>query len=156
MIQMSLVLATLFMGISFLAYHYGILPKTDETVISQLARLTFGTGALYYGLQIGTMLLLVLAANSAFAASPISLSILARDGYMPVRWRHSATDWCSQNGIIILGIFACFLLILFHGDTHALITAIRSRVFISFTFSQAGMVRRWLIKKGPHWRKQRW
>ena len=70
MIHMSLILAALFMGISFLADHYGVLPKTDETIISQLARLTFGTGALYYALQIGTMLLLVLAANSAFAGFP--------------------------------------------------------------------------------------
>lgn len=154
MIQMSLVLATLFMGISFLAYHYGILPKTDETVISQLARLTFGTGALYYGLQIGTMLLLVLAANSAFAGFPHLASILARDGYMPRQMATFGDRLVFSNGIIILGVFACFLLILFHGDTHALIPLYAVGVFISFTFSQAGMVRRWLIKKGPHWRKQ--
>ena len=154
MIQMSLVLATLFMGISFLAYHYGILPKTDETVISQLARLTFGTGALYYALQIGTMLLLVLAANSAFAGFPHLASILARDGYMPRQMATFGDRLVFSNGIIILGIFACFLLFLFHGDTHALIPLYAVGVFISFTFAQAGMVRRWLIKKGPHSRKQ--
>ena len=154
MIQMSLVLATLFMGISFLAYHYGILPKTDETVVSQLARLTFGTGALYYALQIGTMLLLVLAANSAFAGFPHLASILARDGYMPRQMATFGDRLVFSNGIIVLGIFACFLLILFHGDTHALIPLYAVGVFISFTFAQAGMVRRWLTKKGPHWRKQ--
>ena len=148
MIQMSLVLATLFMGISFLAYHYGILPKTDETVVSQLARLTFGTGALYYALQIGTMLLLVLAANSAFAGFPHLASILARDGYMPRQMATFGDRLVFSNGIIVLGIFACFLLILFHGDTHALIPLYAVGVFISFTFAQAGMVRRWLTKKG--------
>lgn len=153
MIHMSLVLAALFMGISFLAYHYGILPKTDETVVSQLARLTFGTGALYYGLQIGTMLLLVLAANSAFAGFPHLASILARDGFMPRQMAAFGDRLVFSNGIIVLGIFACFLLILFHGDTHALIPLYAVGVFISFTFSQAGMVRRWLTKKGPHWRK---
>ena len=154
MIHMSLILAVLFMGISFLASHYGVLPKTDETVVSQLARLTFGSGALYYALQIGTMLLLVLAANSAFAGFPHLASILARDRFMPRQMATSGDRLVFSNGIIILGIFACFLLVLFHGDTHALIPLYAVGVFISFTLSQAGMVRRWLTKKGPHWRKK--
>src|SRR5688572_26700907 len=151
MLHMSLILAVLFMGITFLAYHFGIQPKTDETVVSQLARLTFGSGALYYALQIGTMLLLVLAANSAFAAFPQLASILARDGYMPRQMATFGDRLVFSNGIIILGVIACFLLVLFHGDTHALIPLYAVGVFISFTLSQAGMVRRWLTKKGPHW-----
>ncbi len=151
MIYMSMILAGLFMGISFLASHHGILPKIDETVVSQLARLTFGTGTLYYALQIGTMLLLVLAANSAFAGFPHLASILARDGYMPRQMATFGDRLVFSNGIIILGVFACFLLILFHGDPHALIPLYAVGVFISFTLSQAGMVRRWLTKKGPHW-----
>lgn len=153
MISMSLILAALFMGISFMASHYGVLPKMDETIVSQLARLTFGTGALYYALQIGTMLLLVLAANSAFAGFPHLASILARDGYMPRQMATFGDRLVFSNGIIILGVLACFLLVLFHGDTHALIPLYAVGVFISFTLSQAGMVRRWVTKKGPHWRK---
>ena len=153
MIYMSLILAALFMGISFLASHYAILPKADETIVSQLARLTFGDGALYYALQIGTMLLLVLAANSAFAGFPHLASILARDGYMPRQMATFGDRLVFSNGVVILGIFACFLLVLFHGDTHALIPLYAVGVFISFTLSQSGMVRRWLTKKGPHWRK---
>ncbi len=153
MIYMSLILAALFMGISFLASHYAILPKADETIVSQLARLTFGAGALYYALQIGTMLLLVLAANSAFAGFPHLASILARDGYMPRQMATFGDRLVFSNGVVILGIFACFLLVLFHGDTHALIPLYAVGVFISFTLSQSGMVRRWLTKKGPHWRK---
>lgn len=153
MLHMSLILAILFMGITFLAYHFGIQPKTDETIVSQLARVTFGTGVLYYALQIGTMLLLVLAANSAFAAFPQLASILARDGYMPRQMATFGDRLVFSNGIIILGVIACFLLVLFHGDTHALIPLYAVGVFISFTISQAGMVRRWVTKKGPHWRK---
>ena len=153
MIHMALVLAALFMGVTFLADHYGVLPKTDETIISQLARLTFGTGALYYALQIGTMLLLILAANSAFAGFPHLASILARDGYMPRQMATFGDRLVFSNGIVILGIFACSLLVLFHGDTHALIPLYAVGVFISFTLSQSGMVRRWITKKGPHWRK---
>ena len=151
MMHMSLILAALFMGITFLAYQLGIQPKPDETVVSQLARLTFGTGTLYYALQAGTMLLLVLAANSAFAAFPQLASILARDGYMPRQMATFGDRLVFSNGIIILGIIACFLLILFHGDTHALIPLYAIGVFISFTLSQSGMVRQWLTKKGPHW-----
>ncbi len=154
MVWMSLILATLFMGISWLAYHYGILPKQDETVVSQLARMTFGTGALYYLVQIGTMLLLVLAANSAFAGFPHLSSILARDGYMPHQMASFGDRLVFSNGILILGFLACLLLAIFHGDTHALIPLYAIGVFVSFTLSQAGMVLRWLKKKGPHWRKK--
>lgn len=154
MIFMAVILATLFMGISSMAYQHGIIPKSDETVVSQLARLTFGTNALYYSIQIGTMLLLVLAANSAFAGFPHLSSILARDGFMPHQMASFGDRLVFSNGILILGFLAGFLLIFFHGDTHSLIPLYAVGVFISFTLSQAGMVRRWLGKKGPHWRKK--
>jgi len=151
MIWMSTILASLFMGVSWMAYHYGILAKVDETVISQLARLTFGTGPIYYAVQFSTMALLVLAANSAFAGFPHLASILARDGFMPHQMATFGDRLVFSNGIIILGFFACLLLVVFEGDTHALIPLYAIGVFASFTLSQAGMVKRWLVKKGPHW-----
>lgn len=154
MIWMSAILAVLFIGISWMAYHYGILAKEDETVVSQLARLTFGSGAVYYAVQISTMLLLVLAANSAFAGFPHLSSILARDGYMPHQMASFGDRLVFSNGIFILGFFACLLLVIFHGDTHALIPLYAIGVFVSFTLSQAGMVKRWLVKRGLHWRKK--
>jgi amino acid transporter len=154
MIWMSAILAVLFMGISWMAYHYGILAKADETVVSQLARLTFGSGAIYYAVQISTMLLLILAANSAFAGFPHLSSILARDGYMPHQMASFGDRLVFSNGIFILGFFACLLLVIFHGDTHALIPLYAIGVFVSFTLSQAGMVKRWLVKRGLHWRKK--
>jgi amino acid transporter len=141
MLHMSLILAALFMGITFLASHYGVLPKTDETIVSQLARLTFGTGALYYALQAGTMLLLVLAANSAFAAFPQLASLLARDGYMPRQMATFGDRLVFSNGIIILGIIACFLLVLFHGDTHALIPLYAVGVFTAWAPSRPALPR---------------
>jgi amino acid transporter len=154
MVWMSIILGSLFMGISWMAYHYGIMAKVDETVVSQLARLTFGTGFIYYAIQVGTMMLLVLAANSAFAGFPHLSSILARDGYMPHQMATFGDRLVFSNGIMILGFFACLLLVLFQGDTHALIPLYAIGVFVSFTLSQAGMVRRWLLKKGLHWRKK--
>ncbi|MDH4083695.1 MAG: APC family permease [Nitrospira sp.] len=154
MIWMSIILGSLFMGVSWLAYHYGILPKADETVVSQLARITFGTGAAYYAVQIGTMILLILAANSAFAGFPHLASILARDGFMPHQMATFGDRLVFSNGIVILGFFACLLLVLFEGDTHALIPLYAIGVFVSFTISQSGMVRSWLKRKGDHWRKK--
>ncbi|BCA54377.1 putative amino acid permease YdaO [Nitrospira sp. KM1] len=152
MLWMSAILASLFAGISWMAYHYGILPKVDETVMSQLARLTFGTGLTYYIVQLATMMLLVLAANSAFAGFPQLASILARDGFMPHQMATFGDRLVFSNGIIILGLFAGMLLFLFEGDTHALIPLYAIGVFVSFTLSQAGMVKRWLVKKGLRWR----
>jgi amino acid transporter len=154
MVWMSVILGSLFIGISWMAYHYGIMAKPDETVVSQLARLTFGSGVAYYVIQVGTMMLLVLAANSAFAGFPHLSSILARDGFMPHQMATFGDRLVFSNGIMILGFFACLLLVLFQGDTHALIPLYAIGVFVSFTLSQAGMVRRWLVKKGLHWRKK--
>lgn len=151
---MSVILGSLFIGISWMAYYHGIVPKADETVVSQLAHLTFGTGVLYYAVQIGTMLLLILAANSAFAGFPQLASILARDGFMPHQMTTFGDRLVFSNGIIILGFFAGLLLVIFKGDTHALIPLYAIGVFVSFTLSQSGMVKRWFEKKGSHWRKK--
>ena len=154
MLVMSLILATLFMGISGLVYYYGIVPKADETVISQLARTVSGGGPLYYLAQVSTMILLILAANSAFTGFPHLASILARDSFMPHQMASFGDRLVFSNGITILGVLAVLLLVLFGGDTHALIPLYAVGVFVSFTLSQAGMVKRWLVKKGPHWRKK--
>jgi amino acid transporter len=152
MVGMSAILGSMFLGISMLAYHLGILPKDNETVVSQIARATFGEGAFYYLVQASTMAILILAANSAYNGFPRLASLMARDGYMPHQMKLMGDRLVFSNGIIILGAFSCLLIILFDGDTHALIPLYAVGVFLSFTLSQAGMVKRWLVKKGPHWR----
>lgn len=153
MAWMAIILATLFLGITLLAHHYGVLPREDETVVSQIARITFGGGVLYYLIQASTMAILILAANSAFNGFPRLASILARDGYMPHQMTSRGDRLVFSNGIIILGLVSAALIILFHGQTHALIPLYAIGVFLSFTLSQAGMVRYWLLKRGRHWRK---
>jgi hypothetical protein len=151
---MAVILGAMFIGISSLAFYFGVLPKEDETVVSQVARATFGTGPLYYLLQAATMLILILAANSSFNGFPRLASILARDSYMPHQMAMMGDRLVFSNGVIILGVFSCLLIVLFEGDTHALIPLYAVGVFLSFTISQAGMVKRWLVKKGPHWEKK--
>ncbi|HEX3204069.1 MAG TPA: APC family permease [Nitrospiraceae bacterium] len=154
MVGMSAILGTLFMGISVLAYAYGIIPREDETVVSQIARLTFGGGFLYYVVQASTTLLLILAANSSFAGFPHLASILAHDGYMPAQMKTRGDRLVFSNGIIILGLLAGLLLLMFHGETHALIPLYAVGVFLSFTLAQAGMVKHWIDKRTRHWRKR--
>lgn len=153
MIAMGVVLGTLFMGISTLAYHYGILPQAQETVLSQLTGAVLGRGFFYYVVQAATMLILFLAANSSFAGFPRMASIMARDGYMPRQMTNRGDRLVFSNGILLLGTFAFLLILLFSGDTHALIPLYAVGVFLSFTLSQAGMVRHWLTQGGKHWRQ---
>lgn len=154
MAVMGAILGTLFVGISMLAYRYGILPKEDETVVSQIARATFDGGILYYVIQASTMAILILAANSSFNGFPRLASILARDGYMPAQMKTRGDRLVFSNGVILLGLFACGLIVAFRGDTHALIPLYAVGVFLSFTLSQSGMVKHWLAKRGRHWRKR--
>ena len=152
MAMMAAVLGTLFLGISTMAYLIGVTPKEDETILSQVAHAILGEGFLYYLVQGTTMGILVLAANSAFAGFPRLASLLARDGFMPHQMAMMGDRLVFSNGIVILGLFSCLLIVLFAGDTHALIPLYAVGVFLSFTLSQAGMVRRWLLKRGPRWK----
>ena len=148
---LGIVLIALFIGISFLSYDFGIRPRQDETVISQLARHVFGTGAAYYEIQLVTMLILLLAANTSFADFPRLAFFLARDRFIPRQFGTQGDRLVFSNGIVILGGLAALLLVIFRGDTHALIPLYAVGVFISFTLSQSSMVRRWLRLRSEGW-----
>jgi hypothetical protein len=98
------------------------------------------------------MLILVLAANTAYADFPRLASILARDRYLPRQFMNQGDRLAFSNGIVGLSVFAGLLLIIFGGDTHALIPLYMIGVFVSFTLSQAGMVIHWRQQRGPGWR----
>ncbi len=153
MMIMAVLSITMFLGITLLAQAYGILPSEHETVVSQLARGVFGgRGVPYYLVQAATMLILVLAANTAYADFPRLASILARDRYLPRQFMNQGDRLAFSNGILGLSAFAALLLVLFGGDTHALIPLYMIGVFLSFTLSQAGMVIHWRTLRGPGWR----
>jgi amino acid transporter len=153
---LGIILIFLFMGITLLAYDFGIKPMEDQTVISQLGRHVFGAGAIYYGIQAVTMLILLLAANTAFADFPRLCFFLARDRFIPRQFGTQGDRLVFSNGILILSGLAILLLVLFRGDTHALIPLYAVGVFLSFTLSQGGMVRRWLRRKEEGWRWRMW
>jgi amino acid transporter len=151
---MASILGTLFLGITVLAWLLRVTPSADETVVSQIARALFGTGLFYYLVQGSTMLILVLAANTSFADFPRLASLLSRDRYAPRQFTTQGDRLVFSNGILALGGLAALLIVVFRGDTHALIPLYAVGVFISFTLSQAGMVRHWLVDHGPGWRRR--
>jgi len=149
---MAAILAAFFMGTSWLAMHYHVMPSATETVLSQLGRHIFGAGPLYYALQYATFALLVLAANTAFADFPRLSSILAHDGYMPRQFAARGDRLAFSNGIIALAGVAMLLVWMFRGDTSALIPLYAIGVFVCFTLSQAGMVMKWRREQSEGWR----
>jgi len=149
---MAAILATFFLGTSYLAHHYGIMPSATETVLSQIGRHVLGGGSLYFALQYATFAVLVLAANTAFADFPRLSSILAADGYMPRQFAARGDRLAFSNGIIVLAMMAALLVWLFHGDTSALIPLYAIGVFVCFTLSQTGMVVHWFKLRTPGWK----
>jgi amino acid transporter len=153
MLTMAVLSIAMFLGITLLAHAYGVVPSERETVVSQLARGVFGErGVPYYAVQAATMLILVLAANTAYADFPRLASILARDRYVPRQFMNQGDRLAFSNGIVGLSALAAALLVAFGGDTHALIPLYMIGVFVSFTLSQAGMVLHWKRVGGPGWR----
>jgi amino acid transporter len=153
LIWMAVILGVLTTGIAYYADYYKIIPNESETVLSQLASAIFTKGTIYYFIQFATSIILILAANTSFADFPRLSSIMAADRYLPRQLSNRGDKLVFSNGILILGAFSILLIVLFGGDTHALIPLYAVGVFTAFTLSQAGMVVHWLREKGAGWIK---
>jgi len=151
---LGVILATLFLAITLAAHLFGLVPLETETILSQLGRLTFGTGPVYYLIQITTMAILILAANTSFTGFPRLSSIIAKDRFLPRQFAHLGDRLVFSNGILFLGLAAGALVVVFNADVHALIPLYMVGVFLSFSLSQSGMVIHWLRERTPgyHWR----
>ncbi|MCL6459278.1 MAG: APC family permease, partial [Gorillibacterium sp.] len=151
LVLMGVILASMFIGISLLAYWFGIAPSEKSTVISQITESTFGRGMLYYWVQGVTALILFLAANTAYAAFPLMAFMLAKDKYLPHAFQVRGDRLGFSNGIIFLGVFSAILVTAFDGNTESLIPLYAVGVFIPFTLSQLGMMIRWYRLKPEKW-----
>jgi amino acid transporter len=154
LIYLGVTLGAMFMGITYLAnvYHLAVIPGESETAVSHLARQVFGSGSLlYYFLQIATLLILLLAANTAYADFPRLCYFLARDGFLPRQLSILGDRLVYSNGIIFLSVAAAILVIIFKGQVSAIIPLYAVGVFTSFTLSQLGMVVRWWTLKTSGW-----
>ena len=141
---MAVILGVLFLGISFLAVQFAVLPSATETVVSQLGRIAFGADSPpYYLYQAATMLILVLAANTAFSDFPRLGYFLAWDTSSRTSSSSVGPGSRSARASSPWGLLAVGVMIAFHAETHALIPLYAVGVFVSFTLSQSGMVVRW-------------
>lgn len=157
---MAGILTTLFLGITFLAQHVHAIPSHSETVISQLARTVFdGRGIMYIVAMGATTVILMMAANTAFADFPRLSALVAGDGFLPRQLNFRGSRLVYSRGILLLALVASLLIVAFRANVSSLIPLYAIGVFLSFTLSQAGMARRWWrsgqLKKGRKVRKEK-
>jgi amino acid transporter len=149
---MSVILGTLFIGITFLANGFGLIPNDDVTIIAQAAEAVFGAGSIGFFLFLTfTTLILMLAANTSFAAFPVLAAVLASDRFFPRAFSFRGERLAYTLGIVVLGVAASILIVAFSGDTTTLIPIYAAAIFTDFTISQSGMVLHWLRHKTPGW-----
>lgn len=153
LVIMSAILGTLLLGVSFLTYRTGVIPSELETNISQVARTVFHSRNIFYLVTVAsTMVILIMAANTAFADYPRLSALLAQDGYLPRQFSSRGARLVFTNGIVFLSAMAILLIVIFQASVNRLIPLYAVGVFVSFTLSQFGMAKRWFksgkIKKG--------
>jgi hypothetical protein len=140
-----------FGGVAYLARLYQAVPMPHLTIIAQITMEVFGQGLMFYLIQFSTAVILIMAANTAFAGLPTLLSVMAVDGFVPRQLAMRGHRLNFSNGIVVLASFAIILIIIFKSDTHLLIPLYALGVFTSFTLSQTGMVIHWLREKPAGW-----
>ncbi len=152
---MAVLLATLFIGITFLANGFAVVPNQDSTVLSQVAGHVFGLDSIgFYLFLTFAAVILMLAANTSFAAFPRLAAVLASDNFFPRRFAYRGDRLAFTTGILVLGVLAGILVVVFGASAHALIPLYAVGVFIDFTISQTGMIRHWLRERPPGFRRR--
>ena len=152
LIIMAILMGFLFLGTLGLTQYFGIVAVGEETILSALSRTLFGNSVLYYLVQVSTLLVLTVAANTAFADFPRVGAILARDHYLPTQLKALGDRLVFANGTILLVFATAVLILIFRGESHALIPLFAIGAFLAFTLSQAGMVRHWIRNRVSGWR----
>jgi len=145
---MASILTFFFVGLTILAHQVHATPSDTQTIVAQIGEGVFGRNVFFYAVQIGTMLILLLAANTSFAGLPSLGSVMARDRFLPRQFAFRGDRLAYSNGIMFLGVASAALLVVFQAETHRLIPLYAVGVFTGFTLSQTGMVRHWL--RGEH------
>jgi amino acid transporter len=148
---MALLMGLLFLGSIGLTQGLAVVAGPQETILSALARRLLDSGPAYLGIQISTLLILAVAANTSFAGFPRLAALLATDGFLPRQLTGLGDRLVFANGILLLAVATGGLIVVFGGDSHALIPLFAVGVFMAFTLSQAGMVVHWWHKRGKGW-----
>jgi|UniRef100_UPI004049AFCA amino acid transporter len=154
LLVMGLLLASMFLAVSGLGFMYGVAPNPEVTVMAQLGMRVFGPHSpLLWVLQITTLLILMLAANTAFADFPRLSALLARDNFLPRQMAWIGDRLVFQNGIVALLVATGLIILICQGNTTVAVNLYALGVFMAFTLSQAGMVVHWWRERGQGWQR---
>lgn len=148
---MAAIMGMLFLGSIGLTQFFGVVAADQETILSALSRFLLGNSPFYYLVQLSTLLILAVAANTSFAGFPRVAAIMAKDKFMPRQLFNVGDRLVYHNGIILLAAFSAILIIIFNGDSHALVPLFAVGAFTAFTLSQFGMVFHWIRSKTKGW-----
>ena len=152
LLVMGGLLAAMLLAVTGLGFMYGIAPDPQVTVLAQIGIRVFGSGSfLFWLLQLSTLLILVLAANTAFAGFPLLAAMLAEDRCLPPQMRWLGDRLVYQNGIGVLLAVSALIIWICHGDTTVAVNLYALGVFTAFTLSQLGLVLHWFRLRGPGW-----
>lgn len=151
LILMVVIMATLFLGSLGLSHYFAVISNPEETILSALSRQIFGTTFIYYMIQISTLLVLAVAANTAFSGFPRVAALIAKDRFLPFQLVALGERLVFSNGILLLSAMTGVMVIVFNGESHALVPMFAIGAFLAFTLSQSGMVVHWYRNKGNHW-----
>lgn len=147
------ILIVLFSLLMALVHLQGVVPTRNQTLLSELTSSIYGRGVLYWIIQSATALVLVFAADTAFNDFPRVLFYMARNDHAPRAFLRMGDRLVFSNGILVLGVLASVILLVFRGRTDSLIPLFAVGVFLAFTLSQSGMVVHWWRLRDRHWRK---
>jgi hypothetical protein len=148
---LGIILGAMLLGLAVLIRKFDVTPSTHITVLAQMVRASVGQGIAFYVIQLITMVLLVLAANTSFGGLPVLASLVARDNYLPHIFGLKGERQVYRFGVLVLAVAAAALLVVVRGDTQALVPLFAIGVFVGFTLSQVGMVRHWYSGRQDGW-----
>ena len=148
---MAVLMGLLMLGSLGLIQYFGVISGPDETILSALARRILSDSPFYYLVQISTLMMLVVAANTSFAGFPRLVSILAQDKFLPRQFQNLGDRLVYSNGMVMLAFVSGFLIVIFGGVSHLLVPLFAVGAFLAFTLSQAGMVVHWFRLRGRGW-----
>ena len=150
-VWLGILLGSMLIGLGVLIHKFSVVPHASITVLAQLTEASLGHNVVFYAIQLITMVLLALAANTSFGGLPVLASLLARDNFLPHMFGLRADRQVYRYGVIVLAVLAAALLAAANGNTQALVPLFAVGVFIGFTLSQVGMVRHWLTQRSRGW-----
>jgi amino acid transporter len=150
-VWLGILLGAMLIGLGVLIHKFDVVPHSSTTVLAQLTEASLGHNVFFYAVQLITMVLLALAANTSFGGLPVLAALLARDNFLPHMFGLRADRQVHRYGVVVLAILAAALLAAANGNTQALVPLFAVGVFVGFTLSQLGMVRHWRAERSRAW-----